>query len=134
MQAGRTYACPCVAGTCNENKGKRARLAAALNYLSKRVALMNYGDLLNQDLEISTGPAEGAVRYVIGQRFDTAGMRWIPERSEALLQLRCIEVNGHWDDFVRFVEKRAGPTLSVMESAPQALPELGVKRKTKRVA
>lgn len=116
------------------NKGKRARLAAALNYLSQRVDLMNYGELLDQDLEISTGQAEGAVRFVIGQRFDTAGMRWIPERSEALLQLRCIEINGHWDDFVRFVEKRAGPALSVMESAPQALPELGVKGKKKKVA
>jgi len=116
------------------NKGKRTRLATALNYLSKRVALMNYGELLDQDLEICTGPVEGAVRFVIGQRFDTAGMRWIPERSEALLQLRCIEVNGHWDDFVRFVEKRAGPTLSIMESAPQALPQLAVKRKKKKVA
>lgn len=114
------------------NKGKRARLAAALNYLSKRVALMNYGELLDQDLEISTGPAEGAVRYVIGQRFDTAGMRWIPERSEALLQLRCIEVNGHWDDFVRFVESRAGPQFSVLASTPALLPTFGVKPKPAR--
>lgn len=111
------------------NKGKRARLAAALNYLSQRVALMNYGELLDQDLEISTGPAEGAVRYVIGQRFDTAGMRWIPERSEALLQLRCIEVNGHWDAFVRFVESRAGPAFAALSSTPAPLPTLGVKLK-----
>jgi hypothetical protein len=116
------------------NKGKRSRLKSALTYLAKRVDLMNYGELLDQDLEISTGPAEGAVRFVIGQRFDAAGMRWIPERSEALLQLRCIEVNGDWDAFLRFVEQRAGPTLSVMESAPQALPELGVKPKRKKVA
>ena len=116
------------------NKGKRSRLATAINYLSKRVRLMNYGELLDQDLEISTGPAEGAVRYVIGQRFDTAGMRWIPERSEALLQLRCIEVNGQWDEFLRFVESRAGPSFSIMESAPQPLPTLGVKRKPRKAA
>lgn len=111
------------------NKGKRSRLASALHYLTKRVRLMNYGELLDQDLEISTGPAEGAVRYVIGQRFDTAGMRWIPERSEALLQLRCIEVNGQWDDFMRFVESRAGPSFAVLASSPAPLPTLGVRQK-----
>ena len=47
------------------------------------------------------------MRYVIGQRFDAAGMRWITERSEALLQLRCIEINEQWDDFIRFVESGA---------------------------
>jgi hypothetical protein len=111
------------------NKGKRARLAASLAYLSKRVDLMNYGWLLDQDLEISTGPVEGAVRYVIGQRFDAAGMRWITERSEALLQLRCIEINGHWDAFVRFVESRAGPAFTALSSTPAPLPTLGVRPK-----
>lgn len=111
------------------NKGKRARLAASLTYLKKRVALMNYGALLDQDLEISTGPVEGAVRYVIGQRFDAAGMRWIAERSEALLQLRCIEINGQWDAFLRFVESRAGPVFAALSSTPAPLPTLGVKPK-----
>ena len=30
-------------------------------------------------------------------------MRWIKERAEALLQLRCIEINGDWDAFIEFV-------------------------------
>jgi len=36
------------------------------------------------------------VNYVIAKRFDSGGMRWIKERAEALLQLRCIEVNNDW--------------------------------------
>jgi len=112
------------------NKGKRERLATAVRYLEKRVALMNYDELVLQDLEISSGPVEGAVRYVIGQRFDAAGMRWITERSEALLQLRCIEINGDWDVFVRFVEQaggaRDGP-LRVLGSSPAPLPTLGLE-------
>ncbi len=112
------------------NKGKRARLETSINYLSKRVALMNYHELLEQDLEISSGSVEGAVRYVIAQRFDAAGMRWITERSEALLQLRCIEINGHWDDFIRFGEPRAAepgglPSLLASRAAP--LPTLGLE-------
>ena len=27
-------------------------------------------------------------------------MRWIPERAEALLHLRCIELNGDWENFI----------------------------------
>lgn len=98
------------------NKGKRIRLESAIGYLADRIDVMNYRELLDQDLEISSGPVEGAVRYVIGQRFDAAGMRWITERSEALLQLRCVEINGQWDAFLRFVESRAGPKFAVLSS------------------
>jgi hypothetical protein len=110
------------------NKGKRARLSGAIRYLAARVKLMNYRELLDQDLEISSGPVEGAVRYVIGQRFDAAGMRWITERSEALLQLRCIEINEQWDDFIRFVERRDVPRLALLDTAAEALPTLGSTR------
>ena len=30
---------------------------------------------------------------------DCSGMRWIDERAEMLLRLRCIEINGEWDRF-----------------------------------
>jgi len=118
------------------NKGKRERLGAAVNYLAARVDMMNYDELLKEDLEISSGPVEGAVRFVIGQRFDSAGMRWIRERAEALLQLRCIEVNGEWEAFMRFVESKAtGPPgeewrpLRLHAAKPAPLPTLGVPPK-----
>lgn len=111
-------------------KGKRERLATAIGYLTKRIDMMNYHELLAQDLEISSGPVEGAVRYVIAQRFDAAGMRWIPERSEALLQLRCIEINGDWDAFVRFAERREASTRTgpprLLAARPAPLPRVGV--------
>jgi hypothetical protein len=84
----------------------RERLEKIKNYLEKRKDKMNYKSLRDQDLEISSGVVEGAVRYVISQRFDNGGMRWIKERAEALLQLRCIELNGTWDRFVSFVHER----------------------------
>jgi hypothetical protein len=61
--------------------------------------MMDYKNYIEQDLPIATGIVEGAVRYVISERLDCSGMRWIPERAEALLQLRCIELNGDWDEF-----------------------------------
>jgi hypothetical protein len=119
------------------NKGKRGRLEAAIGYLSKRVHMMNYKELLDQDLEISSGPIEGAVRYVIAQRFDTAGMRWIRERAEALLQLRCIEINGQWDAFLEFVEKTGPPgepawkPLRLQAAKPVPLPTLGTEQEAR---
>jgi hypothetical protein len=82
------------------NKGKRARLDEVKHYIESRQANMNYAELLELDLEIGTGPIEGVVKNVIGKRCDHGGMRWIKERAEALLQLRCIEVNGDWDAFI----------------------------------
>jgi hypothetical protein len=85
---------------------RRERLEKIKNYLEKRTDKMDYKSLRAQDLEISSGAVEGAVRYVIAQRFDNGGMRWIKERAEALLQLRCIEINGTWDGFISFVHDR----------------------------
>ena len=67
---------------------------------------MNYKTLRDQDLEISSGSVEGAVNYVIAKRFDSGGMRWIKLRAEALLQLRCIEINDDWDDFFEYVHEK----------------------------
>lgn len=88
------------------NKGKRERLTNVMNYIEKRLDRMNYKDILDQDLEIGSGAVEGAVKHVIGKRCDHGGMRWIKERVEALVQLRCIEINGDWDAFVTAVHER----------------------------
>ncbi len=84
----------------------RERLDQIRCYLMPRVHLMNYHELRKADLEVASGVVEGAVRHVIAKRFDSGSMRWIRERAEALLQLRCIEINGDWDAFVAFVEAR----------------------------
>jgi hypothetical protein len=85
------------------NKGKRERLSNAVHYLEKRIEQMNYDELIAKDLEISSGPVEGAIKYVVGRRCDHGGMRWQKERAEAILQLRCIELNGHWDAFISHI-------------------------------
>lgn len=113
------------------NKGRRERLADAIRYIDKRKTKMDYGSLRRRDLEISTGPIEGAIKNVIGKRQDHGGMRWIPERAEALLKLRCIEVAGDWDRFDRYVHDRLhrealdkACCARLQLNTPQALPEL----------
>lgn len=87
-------------------KSRRERLEKVIFYLSKRKDKMDYKSLRDQDLEISSGAVEGAVKYVIAKRFDSGGMRWIRERSETLLQLRCIEINEDWDNFIDYVHNK----------------------------
>ena len=72
-----------------------------------RIDMMRYAEVMvDEDMEIASGAVEGAVKYVIGKRCDQGGMRWIVERNEAVVQLRCIEVNGDWEHFTAFVHDR----------------------------
>ena len=93
-------------GRGSGKRSRREQLKKVMGYLNKRLDKMNYKALQEQDLEISSGAVEGAVNYVIAKRFDSGGMRWIKERAEALLQLRCIEINGDWDAFISFVHDK----------------------------
>lgn len=112
---------------------KRETLETITNYLAKRVDMMDYDQLAREDLELSTGIVEGAIRYVVSQRFDEGGMRWIKERAEALLQLRCIEINGDWDAFIAFVQAKISRKQRasrrqrrVLQDAPEPLPTYGI--------
>ncbi len=111
-------------------KGKRTRLETAAEYIRSNGYRLDYKWVREMDLELASGAVEGAVNHVIGKRLDNGGMRWIRERAEAVLKLRCIEVNGEWDHFIAFVERRArhrmdhGSPVRIMQSAPNPLPSL----------
>jgi len=112
------------------NKGRRERLEADIRYISRRKHKMNYGSLRRRDLEISTGPIEGAIKHIVGLRQDHGGMRWIKERSEAILKLRCIEVTGDWGHFERYVHDRMhaaalifNKRAAMLTNTPSPLPQ-----------
>lgn len=120
-----------VAKTGPGNKGRRERLQDIIRYLGKRIERMNYDELLRRDLEISSAPVEGAIKNVIGKRCDHGGMRWIRERVEALLQLRCIEMNGDWDRFAEFIHNKVWAEalvdharIRLQSSTPAPLPNI----------
>lgn len=94
------------------NKYRRTKLTEVRNYLEKRLDQMNYAELRRQDLEIGSGQVEGAIKAHMHHRMDHGGMRWIKERAEALLQLRCIDANGDWQAFVDHVHHKARDTVT----------------------
>jgi hypothetical protein len=107
------------------NKGRRERLAAVLRYLQEHRQRMPYRELRRADLDIGTGAAEGGVRNLIAMRLDGPGMRWSRGRSERLLHLRCILLNGQWAAFASFMASRqlklpAQPVATVTHDAKAA--------------
>ena len=91
--------------------------------------MMCYGEWLEQDLVIATGQVEGAVRHLVGERFDCAGMRWTQAKAEALLHLHCIELNSDWQKFVEWFQGKTlrrlkhGQRIKVLTSQPLTLSE-----------
>jgi hypothetical protein len=113
------------------NKFRREKLSEIRAYIAKREHGMNYHELLERDLELGTGPVEGAIKNLMGKRMDHGGMRWIKERAESILQLRCIDANGDWDAFVkhvataaRDVTNKTGKRVRLQQLQPNALPKL----------
>jgi hypothetical protein len=110
-------------------KAKREKLQEVIEYLDKRQTLVDYGKWREQDLVIASGVVEGACRYVVGERLDNSGMRWIEERAEAVLLLRCIEVNGDWDCFWDWADQHRrqelaeGKVVQIRSKLPTQLPE-----------
>ena len=111
---------------------RKRRMGKTVRYIEKRVASMNYKELIAKDLEIASGPVEGAVKNIIGKRCDHGGMRWIKERAEAVLHLRCIEINGDWDTFIDTVHDDSRREAARCErrrlQANEAIPLPRVKR------
>ena len=107
---------------------KRDALSDLIGYLEKRLSMMAYKDLLDEDMVIASGIVEGAARYVVGERLDCSGMRWIPERAEVLLHLRCIELNGDWERFFAWSyqrwrdQMRTGQRVLIRTDQAEALP------------
>ena len=80
-------------------KGRRRALTKLIGYVRPRQRMMRYAHWMDQDLVIATGQVEGAVRHLVGERLDCSGMRWVRGKAEAVLHLRCIELNGDWEKF-----------------------------------
>ena len=113
------------------NKGRRKRIADAIRYLDRRIDKLAYGTYRKCDLEVGTGQVEGAIKYVIAKRCDHGGMRWIRQRAQAVIQLRCIDVNGHWTAFATWALDRlrtdaqaAGRPAKLQTNTPAKLPSL----------
>lgn len=108
------------------NKLRRARLTKTHAHFTKNAARMEYDRLRAKDFDIGSGVVEGMVRHLLGMRLDGPGMRWGRARAESVLLLRCILINGQWDDFVTYL---AGLERLSLPAQPVATRTHDAKRK-----
>jgi hypothetical protein len=78
---------------------KKRTLAKVVGYFERNRDHMQYDQYLRAGYPIGSGVIEGACRHVIKDRMERAGMLWTLEGASALLRLRVVHTNGHWDAY-----------------------------------
>jgi len=81
---------------------KRRTLAKVVGYFENNRAHMRYDVYLREGYPIGSGVIEGACRHVIKDRMERAGMLWTLAGASALLRLRVVHTNGHWDEYQEY--------------------------------
>ncbi len=81
---------------------QRKALERTIGYYRRNQPYMRYDHYLAQGWPIGTGVVEGACGHLVKDRMEQAGMRWTVEGAQAILELRAVRLNGHWDAYWRF--------------------------------
>jgi len=81
-----------------EPGGDEGREAVRLldEYLRTHAERMRYREFRESGAPIGSGTVESACKNLVGSRLKRGGMRWKPERAEAILSLRCALLGGNW--------------------------------------
>lgn len=95
-----------IAKTGPGNKARREKLLDVVTHFNKHRHRMRYHALRRDDLDIASGVIEGAIRNLVRVRLDGPGMRWSRGRSEWVLHLRCVLLNGQWEEFAAHLARR----------------------------
>jgi hypothetical protein len=81
-------------------KGSRRKaVREVIGYFDRNRSRMHYDGYLAAGYPIGSGVIEGACRHLVKDRLERAGMRWIPDGAQAMLDLRATYLNGEWDAF-----------------------------------
>lgn len=81
---------------------QRERLDQMNQYFHHNQARLHYDQYLAAGYPIASGVIEGACRHVIKDRLERTGMHWTIPAAQALLQLRCVALNGDWEAFMKY--------------------------------
>ena len=78
---------------------ERRATAATVTYLENKTPYLNYPAALASGWPISSGVIEGTCRHLVKDRMDITGARWGTATAEAILKLRALHANGHFDTY-----------------------------------
>lgn len=90
---------------------KRKRLERICQYFENHRSRMRYDEYLAAGYPIATGVIEGACRHVVKDRLERAGMQWVFEGAQAMLDLRTIHLSDQWEEFQAYRIKKEAARL-----------------------
>jgi hypothetical protein len=68
-------------------------------YFAKNAERMCYPKFRDQHLFVGSGVIEAGCKTVIGVRLKQSGMFWTVRGANAILALRCCQINGEFEDY-----------------------------------
>ena len=68
-------------------------------YFETHAERMRYAKFRRQHLFVGSGVIEAGCKTVIGARCKQSGMFWTVRGANAILALRCCQVNGRFEDY-----------------------------------
>jgi hypothetical protein len=86
-------------------KTQQSEKAKLNQYLDNNAERMKYPEYLRRGLLIGSGAIESAHRTVIQRRMKLSGQRWSKKGARHMLNLRTLNMSGHWHrvtDFYRY--------------------------------
>jgi len=69
------------------------------DYFEKNAARMRYPKFRRQHLFVGSGVIEAGCKTVIGSRLKQSGMFWTVRGANAIIALRCCQLNGRFEDY-----------------------------------
>ena len=78
---------------------RRKGADACVTYLLNKARYLRYHQALTNGWPIATGVIEGACRHLVKDRMDITGARWSLPGAEAVLKLRALISNGHFNAY-----------------------------------
>ena len=94
-------------GTTHGLRGrKHEQLKEICQYFENHLSRMKYNEYLKAGYPIATGVIEGACRHLVKDRMERAGMMWVLDGAQAMLDLRSIHLSGNWDEFMVYRIKK----------------------------
>lgn len=83
--------------SANSDVAEKIRIEA--DYFEKNAERMRYPEFRSQHLFVGSGVIEAGCKTVIGSRLKRSGMFWTVRGANAIIALRCCQLNGRFEDF-----------------------------------
>jgi hypothetical protein len=87
------------------SESKQKQVIKTLNYYKNHQHNMDYKRFIQKGYPISSALVESACGHLVKQRMEQSGMRWESIGAQNIMDLRAINQNGDFEDFMAFVIK-----------------------------